>query len=184
MRFLGCLLKRVHAGETHLAWNKLAGDSAAKIELSSQAFAAGGAIPVRHAGAGVGDNISPVLAWSGVPASATELVVVVEDPDAPLPRPAVHAIAYAIPPTSTALIEGALSAAEPEGHARGKAFGGRLVYCGPQPVPGHGPHAYVFQIFALDRHLSFEHPPTKAELIRAMSGAVVARGRLVGFYEQ
>jgi hypothetical protein len=58
--------------------------------LSSPSFAGGCPIPRRHAGKGVGDDISPALAWSGVPGETAEILLLIDDPDAPLPRPFVH----------------------------------------------------------------------------------------------
>ena len=184
MSVLGQILRGVHAGEEHLVWNAVDAASAAPIALSSPAFPAGALIPARHAGAGVGENVSPELAWSGIPADARELVVVIEDPDAPLPRPVVHAIAYGISPTATSLGDGALSSPRAEGHARGKGFLGRCHYGGPRPIPGHGPHRYVFQLFALRRPLSFPEAPSRRQLVAQMHGAVLARGRLDGLYER
>jgi Raf kinase inhibitor-like YbhB/YbcL family protein len=144
----------------------------------------------------VGENVAPPLAWSNVPAAAVELVVIVEDPDAPLPRPFVHLVAYGIAPGAAgeggarggSLAEGALAnveSAAAAGVSLGKATLGGLGYRGPGPVPGHGPHTYAFQIFALAERLAFAKvPPGFAELMRRMRGHVLARGRLDGTYER
>src|SRR3979490_1981212 len=96
-RILGRLLRGVHAGETHLVWNHAATERApVSITLTTDAFPAGGIIPLRYAGRGVGDNISPALRWSNPPAGTAEWVLIMQDPDAPLPRPFVHLIAYDI----------------------------------------------------------------------------------------
>jgi Raf kinase inhibitor-like YbhB/YbcL family protein len=190
MRALGRLLRGFRAGEAHLAWNDVVLPARAPVPLAlrSAAFADGAPIPQRHAGSGVGDDVSPPLEWTGLPATTRELAIVVEDPSAPIPRPFVHAVVYGIAPSVRAIAEGALSppaAAGPhEGFAVGKNSLGRRVYMGPRPVPGHGSHDYVFQIFALDRPLGFAKPPSRGELVRAMAGAVVGRGRLVGTYER
>jgi Raf kinase inhibitor-like YbhB/YbcL family protein len=187
-RVLGRLLRGVRAGESHLVWNDavsaIADMAITTLMLMSPAFEAGGAIPPRHAGKGVGDNISPALTWSGVPTGAKELVVVVEDPDAPLPRPFVHAIAFAISPSLTTLPEGALSLPAPTTLSLGKNSWGGTRYAGPRPIPGHGPHAYVFQIFATSRPLSLAAGSSRRQLVAAMRGTVIARGRLNGFYER
>ena len=54
----------------------------------------------------------------------------------------------------------------------------------PDPPTGHGPHLYVFQVFALDRKLDFEHPPSRKALADAMRDHVVAKGVLIGTYER
>jgi Raf kinase inhibitor-like YbhB/YbcL family protein len=184
-RSLGRLLRGVHAGETHLAWNQAATARAPdSITLTTDAFPAGGTIPVRHAGRGVGDNISPALRWSNPPAGTAEWVLIMQDPDAPLPQPFVHLIAYDISAEVTELPEGALSTSS--GRARvGRNTFGSSGYAGPRALPGHGPHRYVFQLFALDRCLGgFTKPPSLKTLLKAMQGSVVARARLDGLFEQ
>jgi Raf kinase inhibitor-like YbhB/YbcL family protein len=181
---LGYLLRGVHAGETHLAWNEAATARApASITLRTDAFPAGGLIPVRYAGRGVGDNISPGLRWSPTPAGTAEWVLIMQDPDAPLPRPFVHLIAYGISAETTELEEGALSAPCSRVRAGRNTFG-RSAYAGARALPGHGLHRYVFQLFALDRCLSFTKPPHLRALLQAMQGSVVARARLDGFFER
>ncbi len=110
-RLIGRALRRVRAGESRLAWSHpaLAGVPET-IVLTSPAFAEGQAIPRRHAGAGVGGNVSPALNWSGIPAGTAEIVLVTEDPDAPLPRPVVHAVITGIPPAWPGLPEAAMNA--------------------------------------------------------------------------
>lgn len=175
----------MHAGEKHLAWNEVAASASTQtIVLSSPAFPDRGLIPARYGGEGVGENVSPALSWSGVPSDAKELVLIIEDPDAPLPRPFVHVIAVAIPPSATSMEEGRLSSLGGSGLSLGRNTFGNTKYGGPRPIPGHGPHTYVFQIFAASRVLSLASPPSRRELLRAMSGAVVARGRLHGIYER
>jgi Raf kinase inhibitor-like YbhB/YbcL family protein len=184
-RFLGRMFRRVRAGDRHLVWNDARlGDAPVTLRLTSPAFAGGAAMPMRHAGIGAGDNLSPPLAWSGVPNGTAELVLIIEDPDAPLSRPVVHLIASAIAPDRPGLPEGALSPGQDASIVFGRGFAGRIGYAGPRPVRGHGPHRYIFQIFAVARRLSFAGTPDVAALSAAMAGAVLARGKLVGTYER
>jgi phosphatidylethanolamine-binding protein (PEBP) family uncharacterized protein len=81
------------------------------------------------------------------------------------------------------LQEGALEATQ-SGRVLGRTSAGRVAYAGPRALPGPGPHRYVFQLLALDRTLSFDRPPSRAELLRALDGAVLARGRLDATFEQ
>ncbi|HXZ02831.1 MAG TPA: YbhB/YbcL family Raf kinase inhibitor-like protein [Stellaceae bacterium] len=184
-RLIGRALRGVRAGDRHLAWNApaLAGLPDG-IALDSPAFAAQAALPLRYAGIGVGDNLSPPLRWSGVPAASAELVLVIEDPDAPLPRPVVHALATGIPPRWQGLPEGAL-ALPAEGPIRlGRGFLGRRGYAGPRPVRGHGAHRYVFQIIAVDRPLVLAEPAGLAAVLAALAGHALAKGRLIGTFER
>ncbi|HEX4208723.1 MAG TPA: YbhB/YbcL family Raf kinase inhibitor-like protein [Ktedonobacteraceae bacterium] len=183
---VGRLLRGIHAGEKDLAWNHPAvSSSPTSIVLTSPAFAPGTAIPARYAGKGVGQNISPPLAWEHVPKGAVELILVMEDPDVPFPHPFVHLIATGIPPQFPGLPEGALSgdiASLPIQFGRGSF--NRMGYAGPRALPGHGPHRYLFELFALGCRLNFPAPPTRAQLLSAFHSTVIGRGQLEGIFEQ
>ncbi|MVU77164.1 YbhB/YbcL family Raf kinase inhibitor-like protein [Nocardia sp. ET3-3] len=187
------LLRPVRAGIDSTAWYHPAVQQAPEtIALTSSAFTDGEAIPVRYAGVGVGDNISPPLNWSGVPTNAAELVLVIEDPDVPLPRPIVHGVVTGINPRSTALPEGAINigptqvAHEDSSIAMTIGTGAfrRRGYAGPRPIPGHGPHRYVFQLFALDRVTGLGEGATLGRVMSAIDGHVLARGKAIGIYER
>jgi Raf kinase inhibitor-like YbhB/YbcL family protein len=179
-RFLSRLLAGRHADDQYLLSRAPLFASAAPLQLTSPAFAAGGAIPRDYTQEGA-DRFPP-LAWSGLPANAKEVAIVVEDPDAPLPRPIVHCIVYGLPAAAGALTEAEANA---PGFAHfGKNSRGGRDYRGPRPLLGHGPHRYVFQLFALAQPLGLTAPPTKKVLLQAMAGRVLARGELIGTYER
>jgi Raf kinase inhibitor-like YbhB/YbcL family protein len=174
----------VRAGDRHLACNDpRIGASSARILLTSPAFEEGAAIPVRHAGVGLGDNLSPPLEWCGVPAWTAELVLVVQNPDAPLPRPLVHLIARGIPGFCSGIAEGHLSLNATQNITFGRGSFGRVGYSGPRPIPGHGPHRYVFQVFALASRLRVPERAALRVTKTAMSGFVLAHGTLSGIYD-
>jgi Raf kinase inhibitor-like YbhB/YbcL family protein len=181
---IGHWLRWIRAGDHHLACNDPRINAAsARILLTSPAFDDGAAIPARHAGLGLGENLSPPLEWSGVPAWTSELVLVMQDPDAPLPRPSVHLIATRIPAECRAVGEGHLAPSATHKIAFGCGSFGRIGYSGPRPIRGHGPHRYVFQIFALAGRLRV---PPLADLCvtkTAMKGFVLAYGILSGVYD-
>jgi hypothetical protein len=154
------------------------------LRLSSDTFPPEGSMPVRCAGRGVGDNGSPQLSWEGAPEDAQELVLIVEDPSAPLPRPFVHAVVTGIAASTSSLAEGALSATHEAHVTMGLNSLRQRAYLGPRPVPGHGPHDYVFELFALRRQLRETNRATKGRVLRLIDGLVVARGRLTGTYER
>jgi len=192
-RWIGRLLRGVKAGERHLAWNHPACAGAPDtLVLRSAGFGAAQAIPLRYAGQGVGENVSPPLAWRDIPVATRELVLIVEDPDAPLPRPFVHLIVCGIGPELHELAEGALSCAPPgdllarwrAGLTLGRNTFRHPSYAGPRALPGHGQHRYLFQLFALDQRLRFDQAPTLKLLLAAMNGHVLARGRLEGRFER
>jgi Raf kinase inhibitor-like YbhB/YbcL family protein len=106
-----------------------------------------------------------------------------EDPDAPLLRPFVHLVVAGIPPMLDGIAEGMLSDGTHQ-FLMGRNMLRQTTYAGPRALPGHGLHHYVFEVFALNRKLSFQKPPSLAELMSAMAGAVIARGRLEGTFER
>ena len=162
---IGRLLRNVRANP---ARSPLAGSgfsAPGTIVVASTAFTDGGAIPRRHAGKGVGDDESPELHWTGVPADAVSLLLVLDDVDVPLPKPLIH---------SVAVLEGTPTAIA-EGEFRG--------YSGPRPIPGHGPHRYRFHVLALECPIPPDTTGIRA-VLAAASGHVVARGTLTGTYER
>lgn len=152
------------------------------MELSSHAFAPGGAIPSLHTCEG--NDLAPALAWSGLPQGTTSLALIVDDPDAPDPAAPqmtwVHWLMYDIPPTLSGLPEGGRPAVA---LARdGLNDWHRAGYGGPCPPIGR--HRYFFKLYALDTLLGDLRQPTKAKLEQAMRGHVLASAELVGTYEK
>jgi Raf kinase inhibitor-like YbhB/YbcL family protein len=180
--WLGRLLRNRRAGESKLAWNQPGLDAPETIILTSPDFVDGSAMPMSSAGKGVGLNISPPLAWHGLAAQTAELVLIIEDPDVPLPRPVVHLALAGITPELEGFAEGDLNEGGPHGNGRGSF--NRTGYAGPRPVPGHGPHHYVFQLYALLRRLDLPSGAKPSAVVSAMSGTVLARGRIEGTYER
>lgn len=188
-RWLGALLKSVRAGHAKLTIvEEDIAPSELTIELSSPAFANGARLPVRFTADGEG--ISPPLVWRGIPEGAASLALLVEDADAPVPSPLVHALVWNLPADSAGLDEGTIVADGPEGEARGDGSNvGRNSYMlegwlPPDPPPGHGAHDYVFQLFALSQRVDVLSNPGRSEFTRAIKGRVLAAGLLVGTYSR
>jgi Raf kinase inhibitor-like YbhB/YbcL family protein len=140
--------------------------------------------PVRYTEDGA--RISPPIAWQGVPAGAQSVVVAIEDADSPTPAPLVHAIVWNLPPTDGALSEGAMrsGATEGDGLSMGRNSCFSAKYLPPDPPPGHGPHRYVIQVFALNCRPDLGDSPGRSRLIEHLKGHVLAKGLLVGIYER
>lgn len=153
------------------------------LPLTSPAFAEGAAIPKVFTCDG--KDISPPLAWSGVPASTRELALLCDDPDAPRGT-WTHWILFNVPPQVTGLPEAVPAASraksgEPQTPApQGKNDFGKNGYGGP--CPPSGTHRYVFRLFALDTHLPPEAGASRKALLQAIQGHVLAEGKLVGTY--
>lgn len=154
------------------------------LAIRSAAFAHGGEIPARHTCEGA--DVSPPLAWSGVPEGTRSLALVVDDPDAPDPaRPRttwVHWVVYGIPPTATGLAEAIRRDALPAGAREGTNDWKRQGWGGPCPPVGR--HRYFFKLYALDVTLPDLGAPTKSALLEATKGHVLAEAELVGTYEK
>ena len=182
---LGETLRSVRPGpERTIFHGPEVGSAAAIIRVTSSAFADGGEIPARYTEDG--DALSPPLAWAGVPEDTQAVVLVIEDADSPTPAPLVHTIVWNLPGQDGELGEGDLpSDGGPDDEiAMGKNSFLGAEYLPPDPPPGHGPHRYLFQVFALDAALDFGGHPGRGALVKAMQGHVIARGVLTGTFER
>ena len=152
------------------------------MELTSSAFAAHGEIPRRHTCEG--EDVSPPLAWSGVPPGTRSLVLIVDDPDAPDPaapqRTWVHWVVYDIGPDVAGLPEGARPL--PPGTREGLNDWRRRGWGGPCPPIGR--HRYFFKLYALNAPLADLPTPTKPAVEHAMQGHVLAQAQCVGTYRK
>ena len=153
------------------------------LRIASTAFAANGEIPAVHTCEGA--DRSPPLSWSGVPAEARGLALIVDDPDAPDPRAPkmtwVHWVLYNIPVTVAGLPEGIVASALPPGTGQGLNDWKQTGYRGPCPPVGR--HRYFHKLYALDLVLPDLDTPTKARLEAAMKGHILAQAELVGTYQ-
>ncbi len=162
-----------------LGWPVQAGGG---LKLNSPAFEAGQAIPRQYSCQGA--DRSPALAWSGVPAGARSLVLIVEDPDAPDPKkPKMvwkHWLLYDLPAASEGLPAGVAPGDLPAGTRQGTNSWKKTGWGGPCPPTGR--HRYFFRLYALDAELGDLDQPTAKELRAAMADHVLARAELMGSY--
>ena len=187
---LGRLLRHVRAGSAKLVIHKKEfSDIPTTIQVMSRCFRDGCHIPDRYTQ--YGENLFPAIQWQNLPGETKDTVLIIEDPDAPLPFPFVHAIAYNLG-KKTELPEGAIPNKRDlvqntsiDSFRIGRNTFWNTIYTGPGPVKGHGPHHYYFQVFALDKLLpKCLGTPNRREMIKAMTGHVLAKGCLVGMYEK
>jgi Raf kinase inhibitor-like YbhB/YbcL family protein len=162
------------------------------LELRSSAFADGGMIPALFTCDG--SDSSPPLEWSGVPAGARSLALICDDPDAPLGTwshwvvvnlsPEVKALKKAIPPGTTISPDSLESAGSTGDKAltatQGENDFGKPGYGGP--CPPSGTHRYFFRVYALDTTLGLESNAKRADVLKAITGHILAEGRLIGKY--
>jgi Raf kinase inhibitor-like YbhB/YbcL family protein len=153
------------------------------IEVSSSEFAGDNTVPAKYTADGVG--VSPPLEWGDLPPGTSSVAVIVEDADSPTPHPLVHAIVVNLDPRESSVVEGALDS--PDHTGVGLATGPNSLlshtWLPPDPPPGHGPHRYVFQVFAL-RGPPFKTEPGREELVRAINEFGIAAGCVIATYER
>ncbi|RCW65230.1 YbhB/YbcL family Raf kinase inhibitor-like protein [Pseudorhodoferax soli] len=158
--------------------------AAGTLQVGSASIAPQGTIPLRHSE--YADGVSPQLRWTPV-AGAKSYALIMEDPDARPVTPFVHWLAWNIPAGVTQLPEGLqeqLRLTEPEGVLQGTTTRGAPGYYGPKPPVMDPPHRYHFQVFALDRTLELPPAADRDQLLAAMRGHVLAKGVLVGSFQQ
>ena len=149
------------------------------LDVTSPAFALGGAVPRRHTCEG--EDLSPALAWNNVPDGTRSFAIVVDDPDAP-GRVWVHWLAWDIPGTARGLPEGVRP--DEAGFSQGMTDFRRVGYGGPCPPQGHGAHRYFFRVYALDARLNLAPGASRGELDAAMRGHILGQGELMGKFHR
>lgn len=149
------------------------------MRLTSPDFDEGGIIPAARTR--LGAETSPPLVFADVPPWAQELVLIVEDPDAPH-RPFIHWLLHRVPPRAGGLPTSVVRAAHlPDGSRQGRNDYGTLGWGGPCPPPGPA-HRYVFTLRAVDAPLGLPPHATAADLHAALVGRRSERATLVGLF--
>jgi Raf kinase inhibitor-like YbhB/YbcL family protein len=173
-RLAGEALSPVRAGADRLASHRFE-LAVPRLSVTSPWFEDGAPLPARCTVDGEG--VPPPLRWSEPPAHTRELVLICEDPDAPLAQPSVHWLVYDISAETRGLDQASVK------HAR-EGQNSRLKdgFTPAAPPPGHGLHHYHFQLFALDAPLALERGEGRSKVIEAMEGHVIAYGELVGTF--
>lgn len=150
------------------------------MKITSPAFKEGDMIPRKYTCDG--EDISPPLAWEGVPANTKSLALISDDPDAPVGT-WVHWVVFNLPPDSKRFSENIPSDKTlPNGAKQGTNDFPGIGYGGPCP-PG-GTHRYYFKLYALDQMLDLAAGITKAQLLKAMENHVAAEAQLMGKYKR
>jgi Raf kinase inhibitor-like YbhB/YbcL family protein len=119
-----------------------------------------------------GENFSPALEWTGVPAGTQSLALTIVDPDG---GNWTHWLLFNLPPETTSLPEAVNG---PDIGTKGKNDFGTLGYGGPCP-PG-GTHHYIFTLYALDTTLDLQEGAQRKDFETAIKGHILARAQLTG----
>jgi Raf kinase inhibitor-like YbhB/YbcL family protein len=168
------------------------GAQATALKVTSSAFKEGGIIAAKYAGHMVmkrgaavptdcgGDNVSPPLAWTNVPAGTKSFALVIFDPDGAKGSGAVHWVAYGIAGDRRAMPEAFGNGKDSKDFIGGSGTAGNHDYNGPCPIPEHTNH-YIFSLYALDLDRTALPPGlTRDELLAAIRGHVLDVGSLAG----
>lgn len=184
LRWVGRLLSPLRPGVDALTNHKLGHRIPSTIRVTSPVFKESDAIPRLFTAEG--DGRFPGIQWTDLPAETQSVVLLVEDADIPFAVPVTHLIVHSIDPGAAGIEAGAVKAfmagPAPEGWACGRNFLGAAGWTPPAPPPGHGPHRYAFQVFALSERPSFRYPPHRGRLMRTIRPHILAQGCLVGTY--
>ena len=157
------------------------------LTLTTTAFPDGGQIPVKYTQAG--EQISPALSWTNVPAGTVSFVLHMRDPDVARNRTTedqVHWLVWNIPGSATGLPENVPKGPMRDGMRQISASG--EVYRGPG-APASGPlHHYTFELYALDTAVDL--PPgadawaTRTAVWKAMEGHILGKAVYVGLFRR
>jgi Raf kinase inhibitor-like YbhB/YbcL family protein len=150
--------------------------------VESAAFPDGGVVPAKYSFAG--GNTQPDFKITNAPEGTVAYAIVFHDIDVALAGgtdDVLHWTAWNIPATApvTQIVEGKL----PDGSVVGKNITGQNSYMGPGAPPGPRYHHYVWEVYALNAKLDLPPTATKAELLEAMKGKVVAKAAYVGRFK-
>jgi hypothetical protein len=144
-----------------------------KLLVKSPAFENNKRIPVKYTYDGA--DVNPPLTIEGVPEETKTLVLIVDDPDAPMGT-FDHWVVWNIPAATRRIEENTVPGIEGMSSYRKHAYGG--------PCPPYGTHRYFFKVYALDTQLDLKLNSTKRDVEKAMKGHILAEGELVGLYSR
>jgi len=147
------------------------------LQITSPAFENMAGIPEKYTCKG--EDISPPLIWDGLPEGTASLVLIMDDPDAPVGT-WNHWIVFNLPPETSGLEEDIQVL--PDGSLVGENSWRRNDYGGPCP-PGGARHRYFFKLYALDTLLDLREGVKKAQLEAAMQSHILDQAELIGIYK-
>ncbi|PIZ98050.1 MAG: YbhB/YbcL family Raf kinase inhibitor-like protein [Candidatus Levybacteria bacterium CG_4_10_14_0_2_um_filter_35_8] len=122
-------------------------------------------------------NINPELKFSDIPETAKSLVLIMDDPDAPIGL-FVHWVLFNMDPKSILISENSI----PKSAIQGINSSGTNKYIGP--CPPSGTHRYFFKLYALDKLLVLSSGCGKKAVEAAMEGHILEKAELMGLYER
>ena len=153
------------------------------MKLTSEALQ-NGRLPARYGKDG--QNVSPPLAWSDLPAATKQLALLFENLTPQTQEPFVQWLVYRIPPDQGGLPEGYKHKADPKEPVdvvQGRNSLGNVGYDGPLGTLGRTIR-YRLRLLALDRALDLPPGLDKPAFLEAASGRVLEQDDLSVTYER
>ncbi|HUT82891.1 MAG TPA: YbhB/YbcL family Raf kinase inhibitor-like protein [Candidatus Bathyarchaeia archaeon] len=148
-----------------------------KLELTSPAFKHNTLMPSKYTCQG--EEINPPLKIDGVPKSAKSLILIMEDPDAPIPKVVVtHWVICHLDPKTKVIEEGS----KLNDAIVGKNLMRQNKYLGP--CPPWGTHRYIFTLYALDEKLPLTVRSKKKDVLKAIKEHIIEQTELIGLYSK
>jgi len=158
-------LGTAEVSQTHLS------TTPSRFSLNVDSLSPGSILPDVYTCKGASE--SPEVSWENIPSGTKSLVLILDDPDAPV-GPFTHWIVYNIPPVSTGL-----SRAQPnaktlaDGSQQGENSAGSRGFYPPCP-PITKTHHYVFHLYAVD--MDIVQPAADRESVdMALNGHTLAK---------
>jgi Raf kinase inhibitor-like YbhB/YbcL family protein len=162
--------------------------AAEPFSLTSSAFKDGTMLATKNAGDNpknpncIGQNVSPPLSWSNVPAGTKSFALVMVDPEGRQGLGVIHWVAYGIPASVTGFTEGETSKPSDK-YVGGKGTNGMSHYMGPCTPAATGMHHYTFTLIATDVEPGELSPGlTRDELFAKLAGRTKGAAGLVGLF--
>jgi Raf kinase inhibitor-like YbhB/YbcL family protein len=145
------------------------------MKISSAAFENNSFIPSKYTCEG--QEINPPLEFRDVPEDTKSLLLIVDDPDAPM-KTWVHWTIWNIDAKTTQVLQNSC----PKGAVEGITSFGRTGYGGP--CPPSGTHRYFFKLFALDKMLDLSPNSHVRDIEGTIEGHIIRKAELIGLYKK
>ena len=143
-----------------------------ELTITCSVFENKGVIPAKYTCDG--EDVNPPLSVDGVPEGTESLVLIVDDPDAPMGT-WDHWVVWNIPPAKK-IEENSVPGTEGLNDFGKHSYGG--------PCPPSGTHRYFFKFYALDRKLDLPSNSRKRNVEKAMEEHILAKGQIIGLYSR
>ena len=150
------------------------GHDIASLTVTSPAFAPSTMIPEKYSCQGT--NINPPIHIDGIPPETKSMVLIVNDPDAPVAGGFKHWVMWNIDQTMPDIPEGYHGAVQGFNSFKKKGYNG--------PCPPQGTHHYHFMVYCLNSLINIPTDSYGDKVERAIKGRIIAQGELIGLYSK